>query len=144
MQAGRHLPADLVPLSDLVHAPGEGAEGGEEEGDGAGALVRDAARVAHGREPAGRRPVLQHRHVLDARHPRLVPHHRLRHLGSDPGRSPPAGNRAAADLELRREAERLGAQMSLGLVAGASDLGERGGGRNRLLSVTLSASVGSG
>lgn len=115
---GTHLPADLVPLSNLVHAPGEGAEGGEEKGDGAGALAGDAARVAHGREPARRRPVLQQRHVLDARHPRLVAHQRLRHLRSDPESSPPARGQAPADLALRREARRSGAQLSVARVSG--------------------------
>lgn len=104
-----NLPADLVPLANLVHPPGEGAEGSEEDGDGAGPLGGDPARVAHGREAARRRPVLQHRHVLDARHPGLVPHPRLRHL------RPRFGNPTAGDevdylpqiWSLRREIERL-------------------------------------
>jgi hypothetical protein len=78
---GAHLPADLIPLADLVHPIGEGAKDGEEHGGGAGARCGDPARVAHGREPAGRRPVLHQRHLLDAGHPRLVPNPGLRHLG---------------------------------------------------------------
>jgi hypothetical protein len=82
-----HLPAHLVPLTDLVHAIREGAEGREEDGSGAGARGGNPARVAHGRETARRRPVLQHRHLLDAGHPRLVPHQGLRHPRS-PTRTP--------------------------------------------------------
>jgi hypothetical protein len=97
-----HLPADLVPLADLVHAVREGAEGGEEDGGGAGPRGGDPARVAHGREPARRRAVLHQRHLLDAGHPRLVPHPGLRHLRfpiRTPGRRP-------ADLELPAEIKR--------------------------------------
>nr|ACR34258.1 unknown [Zea mays] len=75
-------PADLVPLADLVHAICESTEGGEEDGGGAGPRGGDPAGEAHGRETARRRPVLHHRHLLDAGHPRLVPHQGLRHLRS--------------------------------------------------------------
>jgi hypothetical protein len=90
-----HLPAHLVPLTDLVHAIREGAEGREEDGSGAGARGGNPARVAHGRETARRRPVLQHRHLLDAGHPRLVPHQGLRHPRSLPGRRTAAGIKRA-------------------------------------------------
>ena len=93
---GAHLPADLVPLADLVHAIREGTEGGEEDGGGAGPGGGDPAGVAHGRETAGRRPVLHHRHLLDAGHPRLVPHQGFRHLRC-PIRTP---DRPLADLQL--------------------------------------------
>lgn len=79
----RSWPSDLVPFADLVHAPREGAEGSEEDGDGAGALGRNAAGVSDRREAAGRRAVLENRHLLHAHHPRLLPYHRLRHLLRD-------------------------------------------------------------
>lgn len=93
---GAHLPADLVPLADLVHAIREGTEGGEEDGGGAGPGGGDPAGVAHGRETAGRGTVLHHRHLLDAGHPRLVPHQGFRHLRC-PIRTP---DRPLADLQL--------------------------------------------
>jgi hypothetical protein len=49
---GAHLPAHLVPLTDLVHAIREGAEGREEDGSGAGARGGDPARVAPGGGPS--------------------------------------------------------------------------------------------
>lgn len=75
----KYGPSDLVALADLVHAPGEDAEGGEEDGNGAGALVRDPTGESDRGEPARWRPVLQKGHVLHAGHPRLVPYRCLRH-----------------------------------------------------------------
>lgn len=77
---GSDEPADLVALADLVHAPGEGPEDSEEDGDGAGALRGDAPGVADGGEAAGRGTVLEDGHLPHAHHPRLLPYHRLRHL----------------------------------------------------------------
>jgi hypothetical protein len=97
-----HLPADLIPLADLIHPIREGAKHGEEHGRGAGPGGGDTARVAHGREPARRRPVLHQRHLLDAGHPRLVPNPGLRHLGSSvrtPAR-PPADLGGSGEIEL--------------------------------------------
>lgn len=76
---GRSLPADLVALANLVHAPSECPKGGEENGRGAGPLSRDPTRVANGWESPWWRSVLQQRHLLDAHHPGLLPYRRLRH-----------------------------------------------------------------
>lgn len=75
----KYGPSDLVALADLVHAPGEDAEGGEENGDGAGALVGDPPGEPDRGEAARGRAVLEERHVLHARHARLVPYRSLRH-----------------------------------------------------------------
>lgn len=73
-------PSDLVALADLVHAPRESSEGGEENGHGAGAFAGDPASVPDRSEPARRRAVLEDRHVLHAGHAGLIPDHRLRHF----------------------------------------------------------------
>lgn len=78
----REGPSDLVALANLVHAPGESTEGGEEDGDGAGAGVGDAASEPDRSEPTRWWTVLENRHVLHARHPCLLPYHRFRHLSS--------------------------------------------------------------
>lgn len=75
----KYEPSDLVALADLVHAPGEDAEGGEEDGDGAGAFVGDPPGEPDRGEAARGRAVLEERHVLHARHARLVPYRSLRH-----------------------------------------------------------------
>jgi len=80
MEKRREEPSDLVALADLVHAPRECSEGSEEDGDGAWALVRDAASEPDRCEPARRWTVLENRHVLHAHHPWLVPYMGLRHL----------------------------------------------------------------
>ncbi|KAH7835613.1 hypothetical protein Vadar_027987 [Vaccinium darrowii] len=76
----KYGPSDLIALADLVHAPREDAESGQENGDGAGALVRDPPGKPDRSEPARRRAVLKNRHVLHARHARFVPYRSLRHV----------------------------------------------------------------
>lgn len=76
------LPANLVALSNLVHAPREGAENGQEHGHGTGSCVRDPASVSDRSESSGRRAILEKRHVLHAGHSWFVPDHSLRHLFS--------------------------------------------------------------
>lgn len=80
MEKRREEPSDLVALADLVHAPRECSEGSEEYGDGAWALVRDAASEPDRCETARRWTVLENRHVLHAHHAWLVPYIGLRHL----------------------------------------------------------------
>jgi len=128
---GAHLPADLVPLADLVHAIREGAEGGEEDGGGAGPRGGDPARVAHGRETARRRPVLHHRHLLDAGHPRLVPHQGLRHLRSPirtPDRRPLADLRAPRGDQTSAAVARVSGGWETTIALWITELGSPAGG----------------
>lgn len=78
----RDEPADLVALAHLVHAPGEGAKRGQEDGHRAGPGIGDPSGIPDWSEATGRRAVLEERHVFHASHPWLLPYHRFRHLCS--------------------------------------------------------------